>query len=283
MYIILWIQIFVHLLVVLRRGDKMSSMRKPALSSLKGLDKFQAALMEDGLPEMIGWLRSKRKAKLLMDEVHKHIFETGTPTPPGKRTGRRNYHQLLMYHLAEIQTTLDTMRDVEFYMGRFPYSEAKVAKHRHLQFHAEAFVNELYILQLRLQSLLKFVERQHRRDPRLDDIKVTCKVLDGFVVESMKKGVAIRGSHVHKWRLSDNQIDRLNGISLYTKMPNRKIREAFKAYYESEYRKIRKRWREWVASGTDQAQKLVDAYFEEVFKLICDDTGRLVYPSRLKF
>lgn len=97
-------------------------MRKLKLSSLKGLDKFQAALMNDGLPAMVGWLKSKKKADLLMMEVHKHIFELGPPTPPEKRTGRSNYYQLLTYHLAEIQTTLDTMRDIEFYMGRFPYS-----------------------------------------------------------------------------------------------------------------------------------------------------------------
>ncbi len=163
-------------------------MRKLKLSSLKGLDKFQAALMNEALPAMVGWLKSKKKADLLMTEVHKHIFELGPPTPPEKRTGRSNYYQLLTYHLAEIQTTLDTMRDIEFYMGRFPYSEEKVAKHRHLIFHVQAFLNELYILQQRLLGFLKFIERQHRKDTRLDNIKVVCEALRGFVNESMKKG-----------------------------------------------------------------------------------------------
>jgi hypothetical protein len=99
----------------------------------------------------------------------------------------------------------------------------------------------------------------------------------------MRKGIEMRGNHVHKWRLSNNDIDRLVGISLYTKMPNKKIQRTFKTYYESEYRKIRKRWRKWVSDGTCQAQKLVDAYFDEVFKLIFNGDGRLLYPSRLKF
>ena len=258
-------------------------MRKLGLSKLKGLDKFQAALMNDQLSNMVGWLKSKRKAKLLMAEVHKHIFELGPPTPPAKRTGRSNYHQLITYHLAEIQTTLDTMRDIEFYMGRFPYSEEKVAKHRHLIFHVQAFLNELYILQQRLLGFLKFIERQHRGDTRLDNIKVVCEALRGFVTESMKKGVAIRGSHVHKWRLSDNDHDRLIGIDLYTKMPNEKIQQAFKRYYDSEYKKIRKRRREWVASGIGVAQELVDAFFDELFKLAFDDKGSMAYPGRLKF
>ncbi len=88
---------------------------------------------------------------------------------------------------------------------------------------------------------------------------------------------------MHQWRLSDNDHDRLIGIDLYTKMPNEKIREAFKKYYDSEYKKIRKRRREWVASTIGASHELVDAYFDELFKLIFDGKGVLVYPRRLKF
>lgn len=38
-----------------------------------------------------------------------------------------------------------------------------------------------------------------------------------------------------------------------------------------------------LSDGTGQAQKLVDGYFDEVFKLIFDGNGELLYPSRLKF
>lgn len=258
-------------------------MRRLKLSSLKGLQKFQAAIMNEGLPEMVRWFKSKRKSRLLMHEVHKHIFDLGPPTPPGKRTGRKNHLQLLSYYTSEIQTTLDTMRDIEFYMRQFPYDQDKIAKHRHLQFHVEAFLNELYILQERLTRFLKFIERQHRKDPRLGLVKDTCDMLNNFVVQSMRKGIAIRGSHVHKWRLSDNDIERLIGISLYTKMPSKKIQKAFAAYYEEEYRKVRKRWRKWVADGTAQAQELVDGYCDALFELMFDRDEKLLYPSRLKF
>lgn len=49
-------------------------MRKLSLSSLKGFDKFEAALANDGLPDMVRMLKSKKKAKLLMEEVRKHIL-----------------------------------------------------------------------------------------------------------------------------------------------------------------------------------------------------------------
>src|SRR2546428_11445891 len=115
----------------------------------KGLDKFQRALAADVGRDMLQWLRTENKAKLLLDEIHKEIFEFGPPTPPGKPTGRIRYHQWLSHHFLEISRAVDTMRDIEFYIGRFPYRKTAIAKHRHLQFHFEAFLHELYILQQR--------------------------------------------------------------------------------------------------------------------------------------
>ena len=117
-------------------------MRKLKLSSLKGLDKFQAALMNDGLPAMVGWLKSKKKAGLLMTEVHKHIFELGPPTPPGKPTGRSRYYQWLMQHVSEILTSIDTMKDIEFYAGRFPYAEEVTADFVYVRLHGS---RQLYV------------------------------------------------------------------------------------------------------------------------------------------
>jgi hypothetical protein len=53
---------------------------------LEGLEKFQMAVVADGMPAMKRLLRSK-KAKLLMHEIHKEIFELGPPTP--RSTSRR--------------------------------------------------------------------------------------------------------------------------------------------------------------------------------------------------
>jgi len=253
------------------------------LSSLKGLEKFQHALVVEGMPDMMRWFRSKKKAKLLLDEIHKDMFELGPPSPPNKPTGRTRYSQWLHHHSSEISRSLDTMRDIEFYVGRFPYRNSAIAKHRHLQFHVEAFFHELYILQQRLLQLLVFIERQHRGDQRLPGIKVSCDVLNDFVIDSMKKGIAIRGSHVHRWRLSDTKIDRLQTISLYTMMPKKKVKKAFKAFYESEYRKTRKQWQEWISSAIEVAEELTDAYFDEVYKLVFDEKGKTTYPSRLRF
>jgi hypothetical protein len=106
---------------------------------------------------------------------------------------------------------------------------------------------------------LKFIERQHRRDRRRPGIKAACRVLNDFVVEAIRKVIELRGSHVHKWRLSDTQLDRLNGISWYMRMPDTKIKNAFTAFYNSECRKIRGQWRKWISGRIAELQKLADA------------------------
>jgi hypothetical protein len=66
-------------------------------------------------------------------------------------------------------------------------------------------------------------------------------------------------------------------------MPGTELERVLKAFYEAEYRKTRKQWHGWIASSIVEAQKLVDAYFDEVFKLVFDGKGKPIYPSSLKF
>jgi hypothetical protein len=141
------------------RRSSIAAMAAKKLSPPNGTEKFQRAINAELGRSMKGWLKSKKKSKLLFDEIHKEIFELGPPDPPGQPTGRGRYIQKLTHHFTEILRAIDTMKDIEFYVGRFPYSKAAVAKHRHLQFHVEAFLQELYILQLRLTQLLTFIER----------------------------------------------------------------------------------------------------------------------------
>jgi hypothetical protein len=261
----------------------MSAMARRKLSSLKGLEKSQAALLAAGMPDMIRWLRSKKKAKLLMDEVRKEIFELGPPTPPAKPTGRIRYSQWLHHHSSEIARALDTMKDVKFYIGRFPCRKTQISKHRHLQFHVEAFLHELYILQQRLLQFLVFIEPStgRTRACRESRPRAACSRLrDRFNEEGdrdSRQPCAQVEDVRHKDRaLAGNQV-------LHARPPSSELTRVFNAFYEAEYKKTRNQWRGWITDGIAEAQNLVNVYFDEVFKLLFDDRGKLTYPSRLKF
>jgi hypothetical protein len=120
--------------------------KKPGL---KGFDRFRSAVIAVVSKDFDSWSRSKKKLRLLNNEVNKHLFGTGDPTPPNKPTPKSRYFQMIMHHVSEISTSFDMMSDIEFYMGRFPYRGSKIPKNRHLQFHVEAYLHEVYVLQQR--------------------------------------------------------------------------------------------------------------------------------------
>src|ERR1035438_7288800 len=105
---------------------------------MEGLENFTTSLnraMKDDLDKLF---KSNKKSKLLMKEIHKHIFDLGEPTPVSKRTLRQTHLSKVFDGYFEILKSLDVLCDIEFYISRFPYRTAFIPKHGHLQFYAEA-------------------------------------------------------------------------------------------------------------------------------------------------
>jgi hypothetical protein len=163
---------------------------------MEGLENFTTSLnraMKDDLDKLF---KSKKKSKLLMKEIHKHIFDLGEPTPVSKRTLRQTHLSKVFDGYFEILKSLDVLCDIEFYISRFPYRTAFIPKHGHLQFYAEAYLHEVYVLEQRLLAFLKVLERAHRKDAKIDAIKDLCDLLRGFVLKTFKKMHDLRGGHV---------------------------------------------------------------------------------------
>lgn len=253
---------------------------------LKGFEKFQRAYLRVGTKEFTQWLKSKENNERLSEEIHKHLFDLGPATPPrgqGQRTGREEFFYKLSWAFREIAATTEALKHIEFYIGRFPYRNAPVSKHRYLQFHVEAFLHEIYILEVRLLKCLTMLKRQYRQDPRLPAIQDVSTQLGELVTSSLKKLVGYRGSHVHQYRLSEDHIDRLDSIHLYTLLPDRKLKRAFQAYYRSEYRKTRKSLKAWIGSANTSINQLLDIFFDGIYAITFNKNGAVRYPSRLKF
>ena len=86
---------------------------------MEGLENFTTSLnraMKDDLDKLF---KSKKKSKLLMKEIHKHIFDLGEPTPVSKRTLRQTHLSKVFDGYFEILKSLDVLCDIEFYISRF--------------------------------------------------------------------------------------------------------------------------------------------------------------------
>lgn len=252
---------------------------------MKGFDKFENALMTAINRLLAPWVKTKKKRKLVKAEIRKHVFDTGPPTPPGKPTGRQEYLRKLFFGFREISVSLDMLKDIEFYIGRFPYRSMKITKERHLQFHAEAYLHEVYVLEQRLLLYLKVIERQHRGDPRLPVIKDECDALRPAVLSAWRELTGLRSQHVHRVRFSDTDIERLIAIRLYIRLvgaSHSKFAQMLQALYRTEYVKSRRGLKKWIASSNAATQEILDLYFDALFPAVFNDKGKVRYPNRLK-
>lgn len=254
---------------------------------MSGFKKFQTALAAAIMEDITQLQKNNNKTDLFKKRFQKFLFDHGPDTPPLCATGRERYVQGLYLHFAEVALASETLKDIEFYIGRFPYKVSKISKHRHLQFLVEAYLHEIYILEQRLLTYLKFIERKHKGDPRVPQIRTTCRTLTKGTQVTLKQLVDTRGGHVHQTRFSDKRLDRLAAFDLLG-LPDAldddsKMAQAMRVLYKLEYRKARVHFQEWVGKINSGMSKLLDIYFDRLFAIVFQPDNSISYPSRLKF
>jgi hypothetical protein len=265
-------------------------LRNPLLGKILhmgGYKKFMEALTAAILQDLREVQRDDKKASVINQRATKYLFDDGPEVPAPDLTARERYVGGLLWCFSEVALAAQTLKDIEFYIRLFPYDASKISKHRHLHFLVEAYLHEIYILEQRLSAYLKFIERQHKRDPRLPQIKARCKALQKDIQIYLKEFVSTRGSHVHETRFSDRRLGRLAAFELLGLPDTRdkdegKMATAMRARYESEYRKARTHYREWVRKINSRVSALLDAYLDSLFDLVFHPDNSVSYPSRLK-
>jgi hypothetical protein len=253
---------------------------------MSGYKKFMGALTAVMLQHLRDVHKDEKRATVLNQRGMKYLFDAGPDVAAPDLTERERYVGGLVWHFSEVALAAETLKDIEFYIRLFPYDVSKISKHRHLQFLVEAYLHEIYILEQRLSAHLKFIERQHKADPRLSQVKARCQTLKKDIQIYLKELVSTRGSHVHETRFSDRRLGRLAAFELLGMPDNRdkdegKMATAMRARYESEYRKARTRFREWIRKTNSQMSALLDLYFQTLFPLVFHPDNSVSYPSRL--
>lgn len=81
----------------------------------------------------------------------------------------------------------------------------------------ESYLNEVYIFQLRLLDLIKFIQRKYKKDEDFTEfVKEVGDSLAEFVKEQLQPFIEDRGSHVHakRHRHSDRELARLGALDV---------------------------------------------------------------------
>jgi hypothetical protein len=181
----------------------------------------------------------------------------------------------------EIADSYYCLLDIEIYIGRFPYSKTSISKARHLGYHMENYLNEIYILRERLKANFTVIGRLYRKDPRHKTILQKTRPLFTITDESLKGIVETRGSHVHRTRFYDEDLDRLSSQEFLSNYGNDEL-VFIKNFFKFEYRIARSKLKKTIKNNNKQIKILLDVCFDVLYEIVTDQRGMIRYPETIK-
>lgn len=159
-------------------------------------------------------ISSKLKpTKEMNDSMMKKLLGEQAPTLRPEPLGREDQHVMkLFWAFSEIHGCIERLRHCETYVRKFPFSGTRVSRGAYLQFVVEGHLHEIYILRTRIEKLATLIARLFKKDRDAKRIATTTDAIKTFVEKSLEGLSRTRGSHVHEWRYSNDDIDRLELI-----------------------------------------------------------------------
>jgi hypothetical protein len=128
---------------------------------------------------------AKRRQNELGDNLMQSLLgenPDAIPPPPMRRDER--FITQVFRGFSEIHSSLERLKDMKVYLGRFPFSRTRVTRDAYLQLMIVAHLGELYVLRLRLIAYTQMIARLYRNDPRAARVAEQTVALKDFVVRS---------------------------------------------------------------------------------------------------
>ena len=119
------------------------------------------------------------------------------------------YIQRLYAMTTEVVDTFSSMRHVETYLARFPFSRRGIPASAYIRFHLESFLNEAYILRERMDAFALGLSREFRKESTARDIKSRVDYVSGEIERLFEPISRMRGGHVHASRYDDAELRQL--------------------------------------------------------------------------
>lgn len=196
-----------------------------------------------------------------------------TPEPPSEEIA---FLAKLSSWVAEIEMSLQSIKDTELYVRRFPYGDTDISKTRHLRRHVEKYLEEFYILKERLVKFADTVESMYSSGDLTDKMLVSLRGAKTVAKETLKPITGygkIRGTHVHVKRYTPPDIEKLVHMEDFNGLLEGEgdISGLIKSQRDRKYKKLRKEWAERVRNESAEIAKMLDQYFAFMRAVVFED------------
>lgn len=245
---------------------------------MKGFERFQKAMIEAAQLHLKPAMEDHKEA--LAETMKNDLFDLDGPRQLDRQLSAHDqFFGRAFRGFLEISKSLETLDDIAFYIGRFPFHRTRITRERYLQYHVESYFSETYILRERLTRYVTLLERQYRRDPRISNVQGRCKALIDGITQSLEGVIDVRRRHVHEVRFSDDGIDRLSTLALLSRGSDDELSNLMKEYYREEHIRVKKIWVDRAKTNNNAIRQLLDVFFDSLYPVAFDEkTSLLRYP-----
>jgi len=137
----------------------------------------------------------------------------------------------------------------------------------------EAYLNEVYVFQQRLLSYVRRVRRYAEKRTAKAEVGRILDTIERMVFTTFEEIIKTRGASVHVTRYTDDDVSRLNTLDL---LVNHGRMSGLKGFYNTETRRIRRKWQATARNNNREIKQLLDLYFSTLHLYVFGPKVQLV-------
>jgi hypothetical protein len=220
----------------------------------------------------------KELGKSLMNSIVSGVASTSGD----RKTSPKEYFiaNKLFRPLIEIINTVDAIENIAIYMRSFPYKRQGISQAIYLKYHVENYLNELYLLKNRLVSYLKLIDKSYKKSKCSEQVAKIIFPLYTLVSEILEGYIKVRGVHVHQYRYSDDDFNRLSTLELLSRGEG-DFGKIMQNIYDVAYKETRKIWVEKIRTDIIGIHNLLERYFKGLLTALSNNR-ELIFPDNIK-
>jgi hypothetical protein len=197
------------------------------------------------------------------------------------KLSRDEYFTLkLVRAYGEVFSCTERLRDCETYISRYPFRGTRVTRAAYLQMVVELHLHEVYILQERLMTWFKQIERAYKSDTRAAAVRDAIRSLSTEVAATLGDLVRLRGGHVHQERHDHTDIARLRLIDLLALSRDPRMKQTMRQLRKIAVTESHERLKEQARRWNTKVSVLLERVFQVMTRLLfAPITGSLLAPA----
>ena len=230
---------------------------------MTGFERFGELALDKVQPLIKKGIDQKELEKSVWDSIegipHKPI--------PLSLTKEELFYRDVFWYWGEIRKSLENLEYVPIFINSFrrskAYREASITATIYLRYHIEHYLQENYILLVRVRAFMNWLSRGFKKEGRTQESLFVSK-LKKYFENVMNNLTLARVYHVHQARYDDNVLN----VSTLFEIASTSEDEKLKIGATLSYKRAKKEWSERIKKNNQDLKESLDTIFESLIPIV---------------